>query len=127
MDLTDVQCDEDLVEGYIIPDPEYCDRYLDCDPVTGRAVRLCGEGQGLDLGTGFCEDRSRVDCGSRKVWRDQVKKPESVVRKVLTREGVRPLSSVSAEVVLPTDPTLPAVHTVDPLAGLVCEESAHGY
>ena len=26
MDLADVQCDEDMVEGYIIPDPVYCDR-----------------------------------------------------------------------------------------------------
>jgi len=119
MNLTDVQCDNDLVEGYIIPDPVYCDRYLDCDPVTGRTVRLCAEGQGMDLGTGLCGDRSRVDCGSRQVWMDR-RKPENVVRKVMTRGGIRPLSSMS-----PITP--PTVHSVDPMAGLVCEESAHGY
>jgi len=127
MDLADLQCDEDMVEGYVIPDPVYCDRYLDCDPVTGRAVRLCAKGQGLDLGTGMCEDRSRVECDARQeVWWDQVK-----VRKVLTRGGSKTISSASstraAEVHTVTTTTTPAVHTVDPLAGLVCEKSDDGY
>jgi len=130
MDLTDLQCDEDLVEGYIIPDPVYCDRYLDCDPVTGRAVRLCTEGQGVDLGTGLCEDQSKVDCGSRQVLKDQVK-PESIVRKVLTRGGSKLSSPVSplSTTAVPTDPvpTHTSVHTIDPLAGLVCEKSETGY
>ena len=26
IDLTEVQCDPELVEGYVVPDPVYCDR-----------------------------------------------------------------------------------------------------
>ena len=28
IDLTEVQCDPDLLEGYIVPDPVYCDRLV---------------------------------------------------------------------------------------------------
>jgi len=118
IDLTEVQCDPDLVEGYIVPDPVYCDRYLDCDLVTGQAVLLCPAGQGVDLVRGVCRDR--VDCGSRQqLWRDQVtSKP--LVKKVLTRGD--PLQVTTVIPLLSS--TLPPV---DPLAGLVCEKSVGGY
>jgi len=117
IDLTEVQCDPDLLEGYIVPDPVYCDRYLDCDPVTGQAVLLCPAGQGVDLERGVCRDR--VECGSRQqLWRNQFTKP--VVKKVLTRGGLLQVTTV----VPLLSSTIPPV---DPLAGLVCEKSEHGY
>jgi len=107
--LADVQCEEDPV-GYIIPDPNHCDRYLDCDPVHGRSVKLCPAGHGVHLVRGGCQEEREADCGARQIWRKQKTGPVAV-RKVLTRGGSRPLAPVSA----------------DPLAALVCSQSREGY
>ena len=124
--LADVQCEEDPV-GYIIPDPNHCDRYeacisegeniyqcyfryLDCDPVHGRSVKLCPAGRGVHLVRGGCQEEREADCGARQMWRKQRSGP-AVVRKVLTRGGSRPLAPVSA----------------DPLAALACSQSKEGY
>merc|ERR1712096_503632 len=85
--LAYVQCDEDPV-GYIIPDPTYCDRYLDCDPVTGPSIQLCPPGQSLDLQSGTCQAETKVDCSNRKLRKQQqVKTRPLSVEKVLTRGG----------------------------------------
>jgi len=64
--LSSVECEPDPV-GYIIPDPVRCDRYLDCDPVTGRNVLVCPGGAGLHLETGHCTPLQDMDCGNRKL------------------------------------------------------------
>eukprot|EP00092_Neocalanus_flemingeri_P020104 GFUD01021765.1.p1 GENE.GFUD01021765.1~~GFUD01021765.1.p1 ORF type:complete len:1012 (+),score=236.64 GFUD01021765.1:51-3086(+) len=84
--LAGVQCEDDAV-GYIVPDPTYCNRYLDCDPVQGRSIQLCPPGLSVDLQTGTCEEEAKVDCGRRKMRKQQEKKSafEVLVKKILSR------------------------------------------
>lgn len=64
--LNDVECEGSDV--YVVPDPEFCDSYLDCP---AGEVRMCDEGESLDLQTGSCADSSSVDCvGRERNFRD---------------------------------------------------------
>jgi len=128
--LADLQCEADPV-GYIIPDPLHCDRYLDCDTVTGRSVVLCPPGQGVNMDTGVCEEISRVHCGKRQLWRDRTEQ----IKEVHNRKGLAPADPLS--VIGSNDgPSLFGTDTVkqlvgknitDPLANLSCEKSEEGY
>merc|ERR1719508_289219 len=82
--LANVQCEENQV-GYIVPDPTFCNRYLDCDPVAGRTIHLCPPGLTLDLKLGTCQEEAKVDCSKRKHRQQQVKTGSLLVEKVLTR------------------------------------------
>jgi len=62
--LAGVGCDVDP-EGYVVPDPDYCNRYLECKPSGVGSIELCPLGQSLDLQTGLCLEKVRVDCSSR--------------------------------------------------------------
>jgi len=62
--LQGVECDPDP-QGYVVPDPLYCDRYLECSPVGDGNILLCPPGQGLDLNTGLCLPLDRMSCDSR--------------------------------------------------------------
>jgi len=67
--LKDVECSDDP-DGYIIPDPVYCDRYLECLPNRVRDVQLCPEGKVMDVFSGYCTTQAKVDCGDREqLWR----------------------------------------------------------
>jgi len=67
--LKDVECSDDP-DGYIIPDPVYCDRYLECLPNRVRDVKLCPEGKVMDVFSGYCTTQAKVDCGDREqLWR----------------------------------------------------------
>lgn len=67
--LKEVQCEEDG-EGYIVPDPHHCNRYLECDPLANGEVKLCKEGQSLNTQLGVCQDSKSVDCRDRtKRWK----------------------------------------------------------
>jgi len=62
--LAGIGCDVDP-EGYVVPDPDYCNRYLECKPSGVGSIQLCPLGQSLDLQTGLCLEKVRVDCSSR--------------------------------------------------------------
>merc|ERR1739842_109991 len=87
--LGEGECDLDPV-GYTIPDPLYCDRYLDCDPVTGRNLRLCPTGQVVNQERGVCEDQREVQCGTRQqLWRNSVQTTKSQSKNLAPPQGAR--------------------------------------
>jgi len=67
--LKEVQCELDG-EGYIVPDPQYCNRYLECDHLANGEVKLCKEDESLNIDLGECQERKSVDCQDRtKRWK----------------------------------------------------------
>jgi len=62
--LTKAVCDKSD-DGYVIPDPEQCDRYIECAASGKRTIKLCTDGWALDLKTGKCDLGSKVDCTGR--------------------------------------------------------------
>jgi len=62
--LSQVDC-EISEDGYLVPDPEQCDRYAECTPHGKLILRLCTDGYGLNLNSGKCDLRSKVDCTGR--------------------------------------------------------------
>merc|ERR1719427_611106 len=50
------------VDNYIVPDQEYCDRYLSCP---SSKVVLCLTNMVLDINTGVCREKAAVDCTGR--------------------------------------------------------------
>jgi len=146
--LSNVPCDNDPV-GYIIPDPLYCNRYLDCDPVSGRNVRLCPDGQVLQIHSGLCERISDVDCQNRQIWHQQVPRKVSV-KKLPTHGGARQVirpslgnqvgsedistRTVGRESLDVSKLNLGGIRNVeqlsapgDPLTTVTCEQSKTGY
>jgi len=133
--LAGVECDLDPV-GYIIPDPLYCDRYLDCDPATGRNIRLCPTGQVVHQERGVCEDQRKVHCGTRQLWRNNVQtKPQG---KNLARGSFPVVTTTDPRTVFDTADTVAVAtvdandvvsveNSVDPLSSLVCTKSEEGY
>jgi len=66
--LANEQCEDDP-EGYIVPDPIYCDRYMECDPGAIKSIKICPLSEKFDFETASCVHESRVDCGTRtKTW-----------------------------------------------------------
>jgi len=63
--LLQVEC-EVSEDGYLVPDPVQCDRYLECTPHGKRIESLCTDGYGLNLQTGKCDLLSKVDCTDRE-------------------------------------------------------------
>jgi len=53
-------------DGYIIPDPVQCDRYVECTASGKRKINLCTDGFALDTQVGFCNIRANVDCSGRE-------------------------------------------------------------
>eukprot|EP00091_Calanus_sinicus_P002559 TRINITY_DN12629_c0_g1_i2.p1 TRINITY_DN12629_c0_g1~~TRINITY_DN12629_c0_g1_i2.p1 ORF type:complete len:292 (-),score=80.77 TRINITY_DN12629_c0_g1_i2:295-1113(-) len=85
--LADVKCEEDPL-GYVVPDPTYCDRYLECGPGQGGSIQLCTPGQALDLQTGFCQVEGKVDCSTREMrYQRERAKLTSPVRRFHSRGG----------------------------------------
>jgi len=133
--LAGVECDHDPV-GYIIPDPLYCDRYLDCDPVTGRNVRLCPTGQVVHQERGLCEDVRKVNCGTRQLWRRINVQTKSQIKNLargsfpVVTSGPRTVADTTNTVAVATvdaNDVVGVVNTVDPLSSLVCTKSEEGY
>jgi len=62
--LLGVQCEVDPL-GYVVPDPAFCDRYLECSPRGKGSIQLCPSGEGLDLNTGICLPLDKIDCDIR--------------------------------------------------------------
>jgi len=62
--LLGVQCEADPL-GYVVPDPKFCDRYLECSPAGQGSIQLCPSGHGLDLNTGICLPLDKIDCDIR--------------------------------------------------------------
>jgi len=52
------------VDDYIVPDQEYCDRYLSCP---SSKVVLCLTNMVLDISTGVCKDKTAIDCTGREL------------------------------------------------------------
>jgi len=69
--LKGVECELDpLAEGYIVPDPHYCNRYLECDHLANGEIKLCPEAESFNMDTGLCQDKISVDCSDRtKRWK----------------------------------------------------------
>jgi len=63
--LAKVVC-ESSEDGYIVPDPRQCDRYVECSPSGKRSVHLCLDGWALNLKTGHCDLGTKVDCSGRE-------------------------------------------------------------
>jgi len=63
--LAKVVC-ESSEDGYIVPDPRQCDRYVECSPSGKRSVHLCMDGWALNLKTGHCDLGTKVDCSGRE-------------------------------------------------------------
>jgi len=63
--LLQVEC-EVSEDGYLVPDPVQCDRYLECTPHGKRIESLCTDGYGLNLQSGKCDLLSKVDCTDRE-------------------------------------------------------------
>jgi len=62
--LADVEC-EKTDEGYIVPDPEQCDRFAHCSTEGEKFFKLCPDGLVLSLTTGVCDYPYNVDCEDR--------------------------------------------------------------
>jgi len=135
--LSSVECEPDPV-GYIIPDPARCDRYLDCDPVTGRNVRYCLPGSGLELDTGLCAPLQDIHCGHRKIssslpsYRSQHNSKQSVftssklhdtklpdTTKTLTEHGRRHLKQ--------QEPDITTRDVAASVSSVVCNPTPEGY
>jgi len=65
--LANEECEEDP-QGYIVPDPIYCDRYMECDPGAVKSIKICKLSEKFDFEFG-CYPEELVDCGERtKTW-----------------------------------------------------------
>eukprot|EP00092_Neocalanus_flemingeri_P001937 GFUD01002068.1.p1 GENE.GFUD01002068.1~~GFUD01002068.1.p1 ORF type:complete len:370 (+),score=99.20 GFUD01002068.1:760-1869(+) len=62
--LADLTCDQSE-EGYIVPDPEQCDRFAECSPHGEKFYKLCPDGLVLSLAKGLCDYPVKVDCTDR--------------------------------------------------------------
>ena len=62
--LADLTCSSSA-EGYIVPDPEQCDRYAECSPHGEKTFKLCPDGLALSLQKGLCDYPVKVDCTDR--------------------------------------------------------------
>jgi len=64
---TSYKLEEHICEGvddYIVPDQEYCDRYLSCP---NSKVVLCLTNMVLDINTGICREKTAIDCTGREL------------------------------------------------------------
>jgi len=98
--LAQVDCEVDS-EGYISPDPIYCDRYMECSPDGKKSIKTCDLGQKFDLNIAECNYEDEVECKERiKTWR------VDHVAERISRPKLKPIFSTRTKpAVLGTTPT----------------------
>jgi len=62
--LSSLKCNP-TPNGYLVADPEQCDRYAECTPEGNKVLSLCPDGLVVSLSAVACDLPAKVDCSSR--------------------------------------------------------------